>query len=283
MKASSAVERRSAAATAARYVALVACAVVFLGPLAWLLSMSLRTAAAALGRQWIPNPVRWANYAVVFSFQPFANQLLNSAYIMALVCLGTLVVSSLAGFALARINFPGRGAILILVLSSLFIPAETTIIPLYRDVIALHWTDTHIPLILFPICGTVGVVGTFVMRQAFLTLPQEVIEAARVDGASWPRILIRIALPMVRPSLAAVVVLTALSSWNQYLQPLVFLRSRQHFTVPLGLSQYSDQYTGPMYNIQAAATTLSILPVIAIFLLAQRQFIAGLTEGSVKA
>lgn len=268
----------------AAYALLSAIAVVFLLPIAWTVSTSVKTQAGALAYppQWIPETFHWDNYRTVFTFQPFGFQFFNSIYIAALVCLITLVTASLAGYAFARLRFPGRNILFVLVLSALFIPPEATIIPLFRNSIAFGWYDTHLPLIIFTSFSSTGTIATFVMRQAFLTIPREYEEAARMDGAGWIRTFVRVMLPMTRPSLAAVVVLSAWHSWNQFLEPLIFIRSAEKLTVPVALAQYVDPYSGPMFNIQSAATTLSIVPLLIVFMLAQRHVVAGLSAGGIK-
>ncbi|CAN5385829.1 carbohydrate ABC transporter permease [soil metagenome] len=266
------------------YLLLTAVAALFVLPIAWTVSTSFKLQSEVLRfpPQWIPDALHWENYRIVFEFQPFAIQFFNSVYIAVLVCAITLVVSSLAGYAFARLNFPGKNVLFILVLSALFIPPEATIIPLFRTAVALGWYDTHIPLVVFTAFSSAGTVATFVMRQAFLTIPKEFEEAARIDGAGWFRTFAQVVLPMARPSLAAVVVLSAWQSWNQFLEPLVYLRSANMLTVPVALAQYTDPYSGPMFNVQAAATTLSIVPLLIIFMFAQRHIVAGLTAGGLK-
>lgn len=266
------------------YVVLGIFAVIFMLPIAWTLSASLKTQSEVLAfpPAWIPNVFNWQNYVTVFQFQPFGLQFLNSVYIAALVCLLTLVVASLAGYAFARLRFPGHQVVFILVLAGLFIPPETTIIPLLRNAVALGWYDTHWPLVIFTVFSSTGAIATFVMRQAFLTIPKEFEEAARLDGAGPIRTFIQVMLPMVRPSLAAVVVLSAWHSWNQFLEPLVFLRSADKLTVPVALAQYTDPYSGPLYNIQSAASIISIIPLLIVFMFAQRHIVAGLTSGGIK-
>lgn len=266
------------------YAVLTAIAVLFLLPIAWTVSTSLKRQNEVLRfpPQWLPDVFAWENYFTVFQFQPFATQFFNSVYIALLVCLLTLVTSSLAGYGFARLRFPGRNLLFLLVISALFIPPEATIIPLFRNAVAIGWYDTHLPLVIFTVFSSAGAVATFVMRQAFLTIPREFEEAARIDGAGWFRTFAQVILPMTRPSLAAVVVLSAWQSWNQFLEPLVFVRSAHKLTVPVALAQYTDPYTGPMFNIQSAATTLSIVPLLIVFMFAQKQVVAGLTAGGIK-
>jgi multiple sugar transport system permease protein len=145
-----------------------------------------------------------------------------------------------------------------------------------------NMVNTHWPLILVPIFGTPSVFATFVMRQFFVTLPVELEEAARVDGLGRFKIFRKIALPLARPALASVAIFTFLHSWNLYLEPIVFLSSADKFTLPQALTQYTDAYGGPMWNIQLAAATLTALPVLIIFIIAQKQFVEGLAHTGLK-
>jgi multiple sugar transport system permease protein len=230
----------------------------------------------------VPRTVDFSTYADVFRLQPFAQQYWNSAYIAAIVTVGTMAVSSLAGYAFARIRFPGANIIFMVVLFGLLIPSEVTIVPLFQMFLRWGMINTHWPLILVPIFGAPSVFATFVMRQFFIALPAELEEAARVDGLGRFKIFWTVALPLARPALAAVAIFTFLHSWNLYLEPIVFLSSPQNFTLPQALTQFVDAYGGPMWNIQLAAATLTALPVLLVFIVAQRQFIEGLAHTGLK-
>jgi multiple sugar transport system permease protein len=142
--------------------------------------------------------------------------------------------------------------------------------------------DTHWPLIIIPIFGAPSVLGTFVMRQFFLGLPAELEEAGRLDGLGRFGLFRSIALPLARPAMAAVAIFTFLRTWDSYLEPLVYLSTKEKFTLPLALTQYTDAYGGNIWNIRLAATTLTVLPVLAVFVIAQRQFVAGLAQTGLK-
>lgn len=267
------------------YVLLTIVSVAFIGPIVWMISGSLKSRSEVLRYPptLIPEELRWDNYAQVFELQPFDRQFLNSIVIMALVCALTLVVAIPAGYALARVRPRGAGIIFLLLLSGIFLPPESVIIPLFRFAAQLGWIDTYIPLVVFTAVLFTAPVAMFVMRQAFVILPQEFEEAATLDGASRWRTMLRIFLPLVKPSIASAVVFTAWYSWNQFLEPLVYLRSRQMLTVPVALTLFEDPLAGPRWNIQMAATTLSVLPVLIVFLFAQRQIVSGLTAGGLKS
>jgi len=253
-------------------------------PTWWMVTSSLKPISEifVFPPQLFPAHPDWSSYRQVFSVQPFAQQYWNSAYIAALVTAGTLVVASMAGYAFARIRFPGADALFIVVLTGLLIPSEVTIVPLFQLFLKLGLVNTHWPLLLIPVFGAPSVFATFVMRQFFITLPLELEEAARVDGLGRFKIFRAIALPLARPALASVAIFTFLHSWNLYLEPIVFLSTPSMFTLPQALTQYTDAYGGPMWNIQLAAATLTALPVLIVFVLAQKQFVEGLAHTGLK-
>lgn len=256
----------------------------FLFPTWWMATSSLKTTSEILRvppTLWPQNP-SFAPYADVFNLQPFAQQYFNSLYIAVLVTAGTIFFSALAGYAFARIRFRGANLLFITVLVGLLIPSEVTIVPLFRMVNTMGLIDTHWPLIVIPMLGAPSVLATFLMRQFFITLPVELEEAGRMDGLNRWGIFRRIALPLARPAIAAVAIITFLKSWNLYLEPIVFLSSQRNFTLPQALTQYVDAYGGPIWNVQLAATTLTVIPVLIVFVIAQRQFIQGLAQTGLK-
>jgi multiple sugar transport system permease protein len=271
-------------ARVALYGLLCVLAIPFVFPTWWMVTSSVKPISDifAFPPDIIPRNFDWSTYTQVFKLQPFAQQYWNSCYIAAIVTVGTMTVSSLAGYAFARINFPGADIIFMVVLIGLLIPSEVTIVPLFQLFLKWGMVNTHWPLILVPIFGAPGVFATFVMRQFFITLPVELEEAARVDGLGRFGIFWRIALPLAKPALAAVAIFTFLHSWNLYLEPIVFLTTPTNFTLPQALTQYVDVYQGPMWNIQLAAATLTALPVLIVFVFAQRQFVEGLAQTGLK-
>lgn len=256
----------------------------FVFPTLWMITSSFKPMSEILQKVpslWPSNPSADA-YAEVFRLQPFAQQYGNSLYIAALVTIGTMLVAAMAGYAFARIRFPGANALFLLVLVGLLVPSEVTIVPLFRFVNSLGLINTHWPLIVIPILGAPAVLAVFIMRQFFLGLPTELEEAGRMDGLSRWGIFWRIAFPLARPALAAVAIFTFLKSWNLYLEPIVYLSSKDMFTLPQALTQYVDAYGGPMWNVQLAATTLTVVPVLVVFLFAQKQFVQGLAHTGLK-
>jgi multiple sugar transport system permease protein len=269
----------------ALYAILAVAAVPFVLPLAWMVSVSLKgeNEVFAFPPDLIPDAPRWQNYRDVFANAPFARQYWNSSYIAVATVALTLVVAVMSGFAFARLRFPGRDALFVVMLTGLFLPVETVIIPLFILMDALGLTGTHWPLILEPVFGAPAIVGTFIMRQAFLSLPKELEEAGRVDGMSWLGILWWVAVPLSWPSIATVALLTFLASWNMFLEPLVFTGgSADRWTVPVGLDQFTDFQGVPFWTLQMAATTLAVLPFVVLFLLLQRQITRGIATSGLK-
>lgn len=276
--------RLSRRARLALYALLCVLAIPFLFPTWWMVTSSFKPVGEifAYPPSLLPTSPRLTAYGEVFELQPFARQYFNSAYIATVVTLGTLLVSSLSGYAFARIRFRGANALFLLVLTGLLIPSEVTIVPLFQLFHRFGLIDTHWPLILVPILGAPSVLATFIMRQFFLALPGELEEAARVDGLGRFAIYWRIALPLARPALGAVAIFTFLHSWNLYLEPIVFLSTPEKFTLPQALTLFVDAYGGPMWNVQLAAASLTAVPVLVVFVLAQRQFIEGLSHAGLK-
>jgi multiple sugar transport system permease protein len=264
------------------YAVLLVLCVPFVFPTWWMVTSSLKPNADIFGRSLWPHHVSFSAWHDVFTMQPFARQYFNSAYIAVLVTLGTLVVASMAGYAFARIRFRGQNALFLVVLTGLLIPSEVTIVPLFRMFNSLGLIDTHWPLILVPTFGAPSVLATFIMRQFFVTLPVELEEAARMDGLGRPAIFRRIALPLARPALGAVAIFTFLTSWNLYLEPIVYLSSKSMFTLPQALTQFTDPYQGQLWNVQLSAASMTAIPVLIVFVIDQRQFIEGLAHTGLK-
>ncbi|GLY20099.1 sn-glycerol-3-phosphate transport system permease protein UgpE [Kineosporia sp. NBRC 101677] len=266
------------------YGLLCLLAVPFVFPTWWMVTSSVKPVSEILAfpPSLLPTSFSLDSYRTVFEAQPFARQYLNSMYI-ALVCtVGTLAVSSAAGYAFARIRFRGQNAMFVVVLTGLLIPSEVTIVPLFQMFNRWGMIDTHWPLILVPVFGAPSVLATFIMRQFFIALPHELEEAGRIDGLGRFAIFWRIVLPLSRPALGAVAIFTFLHSWNLYLEPIVFLSTPENFTLPQALTQFTDAYGGPSWGTQLSAATLTALPVLVVFVMAQRQFVEGLAHTGLK-
>ncbi|MDZ8170660.1 carbohydrate ABC transporter permease [Microbacterium xanthum] len=268
----------------ALYALLIVMALPFVMPLWWLVSASFKPASEIFRNppSVFPENPTLEGYVQAFTLAPLAQQYGNSLYIAALVTIGTVLVSACAGYAFARIRFRGANVLFFIILAGLMIPAEVTIVPLFRMASEVGMLDTHWPLILIPVFGGPSVLCTFIMRQFFLGLPTELEEAARLDGLGVFGTLRRVAFPLAGPAIASVAILSFLKSWNLYLEPLVFLKSQDLFTLPLALTQYDDGYQNVLWTAQLAATTTAVVPLLIVFLFAQRHFVEGLARTGMK-
>ncbi len=256
----------------------------FIFPTWWMVTSSIKPISQifAFPPEIFPSSIDLSSYKTAFEFQPFARQYFNSVYIAVVVTVVTMLFCSLAGYAFARIKFPGANLMFMVVLMGLLVPSEVTLIPLFQMFRAWGLSNTHWPLLLIQTVGASSVFATFIMRQFFITLPTELEEAARIDGLSRLKIFWTIALPLSKPALAAVAIFTFLHSWNSFLEPLVFISSRELFTLPVALVNFTDAYGGEMWNVQLAASTMSAIPVLIVFVIAQRHFIEGLAHTGLK-
>jgi multiple sugar transport system permease protein len=257
-------------------------AVVFVLPFLWMFSTSLRPSNQSfdLPPDWLPTHWQWENYRKVFdSNVPVLRFAYNSAKITLIVTAAQLVSCSMAGFAFARLRFPLRNTLFILLLASLMVPNQVTVIPLFILMRHLGLIDNHWSLILPSLTSAFGV---FLMRQFFMTLPQDLTDAAKVDGAGAWTTFTQIALPLATPSLAALAIINVQLTWNAYFYPLIFLNTWEKMTLPLGITALRGYLAGGNASVVMAAVTMSILPVLLLFLIAQRWFIAGITQTGLK-
>lgn len=266
------------------YLALAVLCLPFVVPTVWMVASSFKPLGeifASPPTLLAKNPVVGA-YSEAFAFQPFGRQYVNSVYIAIVVTVIVLLVSSLAGYAFARIRFPGRNVLFLVVLTGLLVPSETTIVPLFQMFKRAGMINTHWPLILVTSFAAPCVLATFIMRQFFIALPLELEEAARLDGLGRVATWWRIAVPLSKPAASAVAILTFMSSWNLYLEPTVYITTPELFTLPQALTRFTDAYGGNMWNVQLAAATMTVIPVLLVFVLAQRQFVEGIAHSGLK-
>lgn len=277
----SAMERRYGRLLAAAGLCLVGLPFVF--PFWWMLTSSLKSPSEMFARlSLVPTSFHWENFAEAFKYQPFAAHYANSVYIAVLVTFSTLVLSSIAGYAFARVRFPFSKVLFVVLLSSMMMPAEVTIIPNFFLMRRFGLNDSHVPVIMMLIFGAQGAFATFMMRQFFLTVPKELEEAGRIDGLSRFGIFTRIMLPVSVPAIAAATILTLLNAWNAFLEPLVFIDALRKFTLPLSLANFRDAYGVPLWHLQMAATTLSVLPILLFYVLAQKKIANAMVFSGLK-
>ena len=226
----------------------------------------------------IPTPPTLAEYRQLFTLYSFPRWFLNSAIVGVGATASALLVCSLAGFALAKYDFPGKRVIFVMILATLTLPFQVLLVPLFKEMVAFHWIDTYLALIL-PF--TANAFGVFLLRQFMLGVPTSLLEAARLDGASELTLYWRIALPLIRPGLAVMAILFFTASWNDFLWPLIASTSDDMYLLSVGIATMSSSYHVE-YGTIMAASVLATLPVAIIFLFLQQQFIAGLTAGALK-
>lgn len=270
---------------AAVWLVLVTGACVMSLPFLWLVSSSLKTELAVFRYppQWIPHPPQFQNYVEAWTHRPFGLYLQNTFVIMALCQIGILVSASLCAYGFARIDFPGRDGWFVVVLATLMLPPIVTMIPQYVIFSRMGWVNTILPLTVPAFFGG-GAFNIFLFRQFFRTLPLELADAARIDGAGEFGIYTRIMLPLAKPALATVAVFTFIAVWNDFMGPLLYLsRNPDGFTVALGLAMFRAAFLGrTRWDLLMAASTMMLLPMIVMFFLAQRQFIQGIQFTGIK-
>jgi lactose/L-arabinose transport system permease protein len=263
------------------YALLVVAGLAFLLPFYWMIVSSFRPTAQfyQLPIPFVPNPPSLENFETLFARSMFGRGLLNSAFLAVVAVVLQVWFCALAGYTFAKLRFRGRDALFVGILATMMIPLGVGLIPNFIIMARIGWVDTYQALI---VPGIANAFGIFWMRQYCLSVPDELLDAARVDGAGEFGIFSRIVLPVIRPALASLAIFVFLSSWNDFLAPLVFLRSEEKFTVQLWLSIVSQQQNVSQPAIVMAGALLASIPIIILFAALQRHFIAGLTAGSVK-
>jgi len=253
-------------------------------PLVWMFSASFKplNEIYKYPPTLIPEKLRIDNYTRLFTEWPFLRWYGNSLFVAIVLTIAVLFFTSLAGYAFAKYRFKGSNALFIILLGSTMIPFQVTLVPLFILNSRLGWTNSYLALIVPFMAPAIGI---FLMRQFIFSIPIELIEAARIDGASEFGIYWRIVLPLSRPALAALAILTFLGAWNSFIWPLAVLHTQKAMTLPVGLASAIGGVTSgrePPIGASMAAATLVTIPVILIFIAVQKQYIAGLTAGSVK-
>lgn len=273
-------------------ILLIVGALIMVAPFLWVFSSSLRpfSEAIKLPPKWLPpSPLNWdfANYKVLFSKAvPFLDFFKNSFKVSAVATAGIVINSALAGYAFARLKFPGREALFYLLLLSMMIPIQVIIIPLFLLMRHFGLVDSHMSLMLPGILGAFapgmsGAFGVFLFRQFFKTIPESLEEAAKIDGAGYWTVFWKIVLPQAKPSLAALTILTFTASWNEYFLPLIFINTLDKMLLPVGILAIRQPF-GTGDPIEFAAVTLSILPVLIFFLLSQEWIVETFVRAGTK-
>ncbi|MCY4539077.1 MAG: carbohydrate ABC transporter permease [Chloroflexi bacterium] len=261
-------------------IILAVMSVVILAPIMWTISTSLRTGVDSftVPPKWLPTDLAVENYAKVFETVPFARQILNSAIITWGTVLGQLVTAGLAGYAFARLEFKGRDLLFWVVLATMMIPIQATVIPVFILIRSLGLYDTYWSLIL-PAMPTAF--GAFLLRQYYLTIPIELEESALIDGANQWQLFYRIYLPLVKPGLAVLAILSFNFHWNEFFRPLIFLQ-HENYPITIGIFQLQGYMMTGSISVVLAGVVVSLVPVIIIFLFGQRYLIEGIMRGAIK-
>jgi multiple sugar transport system permease protein len=275
-----AVRRRRFLIAVANHSLLIAASIIFLAPFVFILLTALMSHNQALSSEIWPQPFRWRNFIDVFHQAPLWRWFLNTMIYSGLATIGVLVSSIPVAYALARLRWRGRNAAFMVVLVALMLPPQVSVVPLYVMWSKLHLVGTLWPLIIPNWLG--DAFSIFLLRQFLLTIPEEYLDAARVDGCGELRILTTVVLRLAKPAIAAVALFSALYTFNDYFLPLLYVgESPHHWVVSIGLSQFRSLHQ-VQWNTTMAATVLVIAPVIVIFFLAQKAFVEGVTLTGVK-
>jgi len=264
------------------YTLLILGSVIMVGPFFWMVSTSFKLPADQFTRTLIPPTWTLQNFRDLFSVDiNFPALFLNSTYISILTTIGQLLTCAMAAFCFAVVNFKGRGILFTMLLVTMMIPAQVTLIPNFIFFKIIGLVGSSIPLWLPAFWG--GAFGTFLLRQYFLTIPRDLVDAARMDGASLFQIFWKIYMPLSKPALAALAIFTFQGAWNDLLHPLVYMPAVPNTTLTVGLAFFQQQLTqGGKFTVLMAGALISILPLVIVFFLAQKQFIEGIALSGVK-
>ncbi|GAB6283054.1 MAG: carbohydrate ABC transporter permease [Ignavibacterium sp.] len=264
------------------YLLLLLFAAFFIIPFLWVLSTSLKTESEVfvLPIKWIPEKLHFENYAEVFQKMPFLIYLKNSVVITVVTIIGTVLSSSLVAYAFGCLKWPGRDFLFMFILATMMLPIQVTMIPIFVLFKEIGWLNTFKPLTIPAFFGG-GAFNIFLLRQFFLSIPKDLLDSARIDGCSELRIYWNIVLPLAKPALATVAILTFMFSWNDFLGPLIYLSDKMKNTLALGLGMFVGQYTTE-WTLLMAASILMMIPMILIFFFFQKYFIQGFTMSGLK-
>ena len=265
------------------YIVLVVLSFLFLTPLIYMFLTSLMPLSqiGTIPPQWIPKPVMWENYSKALTFWNFSRSFVNTTFVTFFTVAGSLISCTLVAYGFARLRFPGRDPLFVILLASMMLPYAVTMVPLFVGFSKIGWVDTFMPLIVPTFFGNPFYV--FLLRQFFRTIPDELTDAARIDGASEMGIFLRIMVPLSVPALTVVAILSFQNAWNDFLGPLIYLNRSELHTLALGLYSFRAMPgQGSLFNEMMAASVLMVVPVLIIFAMFQRQFVQGVTMSGLK-
>ncbi|WP_188194480.1 carbohydrate ABC transporter permease [Nonomuraea sp. SYSU D8015] len=262
------------------YAVLVVVAALVLVPFAWMVSASLKqnNQVFTIPIEWIPREFRWSNFAEIWDRIPMLTYLGNSAFLAVTITLLQVLTGSFAAYGFSKVRFPGRDALFLAYIATIAVPWQAYMVPQYIMMQQAELTNTYWSIILLQAFGAFGV---FLMRQYYMSIPDELCEAARIDGLSEYGIYRRIMLPLSKPALASLALLTFVNTWNDYMGPFIYLTSNELWTVQLGLRSFVGQYDAE-YAMMMTGAVVSVLPILVIFLFGQRYFIRGIATSGLK-
>jgi multiple sugar transport system permease protein len=262
------------------YVLAIAVAIVMLTPVVWMISGSLKTGGEVVSAQptLLPSDPQWRNYGDLFSLVPFARYILNSFVVSATVTIVALLFHSMAGYSLARLRYPGRRLIFLAILATMMVPAAVILIPLFTIVRTFGWIDSYQALIIPAIPHAFGI---FLFRQFYLSVPQDLSDAAVVDGAGYVRIYRHVMLPLSRPIVAALGIFFFLANWNSFLWPLVATQSDEMRVIQLGIQAFLGAHAN-QYQLVMTAATVAAAPTLLMFIVLQRRLVQGIKTTGLK-
>lgn len=266
----------------ARHAMLLACSFLFILPFIWMASTSLKTnqQVVAFPPEWFPNPIRWQNYADALNVVPLLRYAWNTTVICFFSVIGAVISNAIVAYGFSRLEWWGRDGLFFVVLASLMLPFQVTMIPLFILFARIDWTNTFLPLTVPAFFGNAFYI--FLLRQFFLRIPRDFSDAARLEGANEWQILWQIMVPLARPALITVALFQFLFSWNDFLGPLLFLNDQSKFTLSLGLANMQSNLGLSQFGQIMAAATMIVTPVLIAFLIAQRYFIEGIATSGIK-
>lgn len=265
---------------AVTHVFLLFFSALMLAPFVWMILSSFKSDAEILSLPvtWIPRQWHPENYISTLEYAPWGTYFFNTALVTVLTVVGQLVVASMAAYAFARLNFKGRDAMFIVYLSTMMLPYQVTMIPMFKIIRTLGWMDTLTSLI---VPGLFSVFGVFMLRQFFLSIPSELEDAAKIDGCNYPRIFWEVVIKNSKPALVTLTLFIFMGTWNDFLRPLLYLNDKELWTLSLGLSKFKGQYTS-MWSSMMCGAVITILPILCVFFFAQKYFIEGIVTSGLK-
>ena len=263
------------------FLVLVIVSGIFIAPFIWMVSTSLKLDSQIFTERvhWIPRPFQWGNYPSALTSFPFFLYLRNTLFICVMTMVGTVLSAAMPAYGFSRIKWKGRDTLFLILIMTIMLPAQVTMLPVFLIFRWLGWTGTFLPLIVPPFLG--GAFSIFLLRQFFLTIPQELSDSARIDGCSELGILSRIIVPLAKPAIATVALFAFTNAWIDFLNPLMYLHDESNYTLAIGLQSFLGRHQNEWSLLMAAATVMTV-PMLVLFFFAQRTFIQGAVLTGIK-